>query len=154
MKFSKTELSLLKSRSHRRKASEHSPQLRNTASKLDDDLAKTRHLSRDRRQDFDSGFDLCNLMEDSFSNPEDSVPPGNKISVGASLASSDLTETSKSNHDDHRKHVRSSVYKQTGMGPNSVESFASIDGAGVSIDSDDTGVALSATSGKLYQVIS
>ena len=112
----------------------------------------TRHLTRDRRQDFDSGYDLGNSAEDSYSNSDDpaSISGGGR-GIRSSTPSRDHVGSQRSpNYNEHQKLIGAqNVYKHASNKPNSVDSFASMDGIGISIESDDTGVALSATSGEL-----
>ena len=119
-----------------------------TSVKMTCDHEKSRGMSRDRRQDYDSGFDLCNAAEDNISNPDEGED------AGASTAGNARDLSVHRCYDNHQKvHAilpENTVYGHHAVAPGSIDSIASLDGTGASVTSEDTGVALSATSGKYF----
>jgi len=109
------------------------------------------HLTRDRRQDFDSGFDLCNSPEGSFSYSEEPTSMNTGFSeLRSSTPSKEKMGSQRAYNFDQQKLnlAAQHVYRQSDIRPTSVDSFSAMDGIGISVESDDTGVVLSAASGK------
>ena len=110
-------------------------------------------MTRDRRQDFDSGFDICNSTEENFSNSDDLAPPCSELrNLGCSTPTKPQMVSPKLSYEHHKLPLTTAhnIHRQSNLRPNSVDSFASVDGVEASIESDDTGVVLSAASGKCY----